>query len=404
MRLMTRVLAKGTSTRTSDEIAAALEDRGARVWAADSQDSVTFSLKCLRRDLPDVFAIFAEVVLDASFPLPEIETERQRLAAEIRMREDRPPSAAIRRLKELVFPQHPYARPLEGTPRTIQNLYQADLVAARAEALKPESMAFSLVGNVALDEARRLVEGAFGHLEPTAAPQATARRTFAGAGGRDEITRRVSQGFVALGVLTCPVAHEDQPALDVCSALLGGGMSSRLFDELRDRRSLGYMVGSSHQNLQESGVFMLYLGTTAGTVRQSIEAHGDPTGLFDRSRLAPAARPASGTPDAYDEHQWAAAMLWREVELLKQEPPSPEDLDRARSYLVGGYLRDHETNSQQAYNLGYWHHVGAGVEHDARHAELLRAVTSRDILRVSNKYLNDPASVLLRPEEDGAQA
>lgn len=398
-RLMSRVLTKGTANRTSDEIAEALEDLGASIGAADTHDYIAVSLRCVRQDFPRVFDLFAEIVLESNFPLEEIQTERARQAAAIRMREDRPPSAALRRLREMLYHPHPYARPLDGTFESLEGLTQRDLFEARNEAFRPENMVVALVGDIPFEEARAMVEARFGGLAPGEAPRATSRRSFGQAGARADVPRRIEQGFVAIGATTCESAHADAPALDVLAALLGGGMSSRLFDELRDRRNLGYMVGAMHQGAAQPGIFAAYLGTTEETVRRSIQSHGDPTGMFDRARLdQPGGLPPSARPDVLDEMQWAAAMLWREVELLKAEPVSPEDLDRAREYLVGAHLRGRETNAQRAHQLAYWEMIGAGAAFDDRYPELIRAVTSRDVLRVANKYLADPTTVILRPE------
>ncbi|MCB2154661.1 insulinase family protein [bacterium] len=360
-RLMMRTLTKGTKNRTSDEIAEELEDLGASLNTSDTYDYVAVSLKCVRSDLDKTLDIFADVIRHPTFPQEELDAEKTRQLAEIRIREDRSPSAVMTRFRGQLFGAYPYGRPLEGQPEIVSALTQRDVGTLHEQVVRPENMVISLVGDVDEEEARMLIDKYFGDMADSGSQRVDARKSFAPSGSRFEFVRDVEQGFVALGHVTCPIDDEDAPTVEVASAVLGRGMSSRLFSELRDRQSLAYMVGASANEMYTAGYFVSYIATSPQTVDKALNG------------------------------------LWEQIELLRYEPVTDEELDRARTYLIGGYLRGHETNSQQAYHLANWQLAGMGVAYDEIYPDRIRAVTSRDVMRVANKYFLDPTVVILRP-------
>ncbi|MBI5154268.1 insulinase family protein [Candidatus Poribacteria bacterium] len=361
-QLMAQLLTKGTARRSSNEIAEALAGMGAEVSASAAQDSVSVSLRCVRSDLEDAMDIYSDVLRNPVFPIEELRTERQRLLAQIRIRDDSSAQAAFKRFRRALFKNHPYGRPVEGEPETVAGLTQADVAEAHSFVFRPDRMIVAIVGDITFEDALELMTKHFGTMMPGGEELVTASKTFSPAGSREEFQRKVEQGFIALGTFAPAVDHADAPAVDVAAALLGQGMSSRLFSELRDKRGLAYSVGATAQNYLHGGFFATYIGTSPATLDQSLDG------------------------------------LWEQVSLLRDEPVRPEELDRAKAYLVGGYLRRHETNAQQAHFLAWWHATGLGIAHDREYPEKLKAVTTRDIMRVANKYFNDPAVVVLRAE------
>ncbi len=361
--LMMRTLSKGTATMSSDEIAQTLEGMGSRLGTSGGHDYVSVSLQCVNQDLTDAMQILGDVIRHPSFPPEEIDTEKKRIFAEIRMREDRTPSAAMKKFRQELFGSSRYGRALEGDFETIGNLTQIDLVESHRLIFRPEHMVIVVVGNVTFDEARDLMAQRFGSMEPTNEPQSAATRAHIANSSLSQILRDVEQSFVTTGVVTCSIDHEDAPSVDVAAAILGRGMSSRLFRELREKKGLAYNVGAFNISYQDAGFLAAYIGTSHGTVCESMKG------------------------------------LWDEMKRMREEPVTEEELDRAKSYLIGGYLRDHEANRQQASHLAYWYITGLGVQYDDLYPERVRAVSSRDIMRIANKYFNDPTTVVVRPDD-----
>lgn len=361
--LMMRLLSKGTKTRTSDEVAQALEGMGARLGTSGGYDYVSASLQCVRGDVDDAVAIFADVVRNPSFPLEEIRTEKARVMAEIRMKDDRSGSAVMKKFREQLFASSAYGRALEGEAATVDTFTQIDMVEAHRAIILPENMVVSVVGNIAFEDALKLVGKHFGTMTGPDLAKVEMQKTFTPKTGMATIVRDVEQSFIAMGAITCPLANEDTPAIDVASAILGEGMSSRLFVELRDKRSLAYSVGAMNASHAGTGYMVTYIGTKPETICDSIKG------------------------------------LWEQVTLLRTEPVGEDELARAKAYIVGGYLREHESNSQQASHMAYWHIMGMGAAYDEAYPDRVRAVTTRDVMRVANKYFLDPTTVLLRPAE-----
>jgi len=361
--LAMRLLSKGTKSRTSDQIAEALEGMGAHMSPSSSHDSVSVSLQCVRGDFSPAMEIVADAWLNPTFPLEEIRTEKKRILAEIRMRDDRPSGAAMKRLRRELFSPSPYGRPVEGEPETVEALTQIDLMEAHGVFARPENMVVAIVGNVSLDEARAEVEKRFGAMKSEPKPAADASKTFSPRASLEQIVRDVEQGFIVSGYVSCNIAHEDAAAVDVLTAILGQGMSSRFFVRLRDEKGLAYSTGCMAGNMRNAGYVAAYIGTQPDRLCESIDG------------------------------------MAKELALIREEPATPDELARAKAYIVGEYLRDHETNGQQASHLAYWQFVGLGAEYDSKYPDAVRAVTTRDVMRVANRYLTDATTVVVRPEQ-----
>lgn len=404
--LMARLLTKGTANRTSDEISEELEGMGADLSASASRDFVGVQLRCALDDLEKALEIYADIIRNPSFPLEEIRTEKARVQAQIRADEDVNARATMKRLRSDLFPAHPYGWPLYGEAETVKSLTQTDLVEAHREVFVPENMIFCVVGDISEEDAVDLFDRAFGDMPKRLLEMATSTKDFDPASSYSEFQRDVEQGCVAMGTIVCPVGHPDSAAIEVATAILGRGMSSRLFHELRDRRGLAYAVGAFCTQHRYGGAFVSYILTSPGNIDRVIgkprqAAPGPPQATISKDAALEAAAPPSlpePPPVQPISRPEFGDALWDHVELLRQEPVPAGELDRAKSYLVGSYLRSHETNLQQSYYLAYWAFYGLGIEFDQMWPDLIRRVTSRDVMRVANKYLLDPNVVVLRPE------
>jgi len=411
--LLARLLSKGTSSRTADELAAGLEDIGARFSASADHDTIQVSIQCVRDDLPRAMELFADMLNSPTFPLDEIRLERDRVRAQIRMRDDRPPSAAMHRLKRVLYGTHPYGRPVEGNADTLDNITQTDLVTLHRDAFRPSKLTFAIVGDIEEEEALDLFEEHFGNIPDRSTQKLSATKTFGYTAAVEEIVRETEGGFIAMGVIACDETDPDGPAVDVATAVLGMGMSSRLFSEFRDRQSLAYMVGAWPDRSLLAGHIVAYIGSSPSVISDDDPELAEKVfTLYGKAMNEEAVegllarlgeyRPEAKIPASRDQIQRArfhviSDRLWAEIDALRSEPVTQEELERAKAYLEGSYLRRHESNSGQAWHLAWWHVAGLGTEYDEEYPKLVRAVTTRDVMRVANKYFVDPAIVILRP-------
>ena len=372
--LMMRLLPKGTKTRTAEAIAARLADLGASLTPAAGYDVCTLSLQCLDEDLDEAFELMADVLLNPVFPAAELRLEREKVLAGIRRTEDQPGAFASREFRRAVYGGHAYGTPLEGTPETLEGITAIDLGAAHREAFVPSNMVVAVVGRVPRERIEALATQHLGALALERKPRYIADKVIAPGGSIREFPRPSQQGFVVIGNLTCPVGDRDQAPLEVAATILGGGMSSRLFAELRDRRGLAYAVGAGAGFQRHQGVFSVYIGTNAETIEKWFPRGGT-------AEINPALRNG----------------LWQEVDILRREPVTEEELERARNYIAGNMLRARERHLAQASALAWMQVSGLGIDHEDRLLAAIRAVTARDVMRVANKYFLDPTVVVVRP-------
>ncbi|MCC5877562.1 MAG: insulinase family protein [Candidatus Sumerlaeia bacterium] len=372
--LLMRTLLKGTRNRDADTISEELARLGASISPRAGHDFSSVSLRCVVDDLPEAMDLLADVLLNPTFPNDQVDLEREKLLASIRMSEDQLASFAWKRFEQAIYGGHPYGTPIDGHPETLAALTPIEIGTTHRDFFVPSSMILSVVGNIDSGELRRLVETHLGQVTLDRRQRYLVDKVVAPSGGITEYTRDSNQGFVVLGHLVCPLGHPDRPAIDVASTILGSGMSSRLFADLRDRKGLAYSVGSVASFLQNQGYLAVYIGTNAETINRW---------------FPPAAGGAQISATSND--------LWEHLLALRNEPVTAEELERAKNYIAGSYLRAHETNLQQAAYLGFWEIAGLGLDYDERYIDQIRAVTARDIMRVANKYFLDPTVVVVRP-------
>jgi predicted Zn-dependent peptidase len=359
--MMMRVITKGTERRTSDQIAEELGQLGASLSPSAGQDHSRVTLQCVNEDLAEAVDLLADVLLNPTFPPDQVELERKKVLAGIRMSDDQTSAVTMKKFRQQVFGGHPYGRPLEGYPETVNNLQTRDLYERHRADFVPSAMTIAVVGAVAFEELLPLIEKHLGAPGPRREERYEVDKVVTPGGSRIEIVKDSQQAFIVLGHMTCPWGHEDLPAVEVAADVLGGGMSSRLFTILRDQQGLAYAIGAGNTSYRTQGLFTTYIGTGG----QNIEK--------------------------------AEKGLWEQVRRLREEPILEDELQRAKNYIGGEYLRAHERNMARAGYLAYWHTTGKGVEYDKQYLDDINAVTIRDVMRVANKYFLEPTTVVLRP-------
>ena len=359
--LMMRLLPKGTTSRSADQVSDQLGLLGASLAPSAGRDFCKVSLQCVNEDFPQAMELMADVVFHPTFPAPEIDLEKKKVLAQIRMGDDLNHVVATKRFMKELFGSHPYGFPLEGEKETVESIQPGDILRLHGETFAPSAMVLCVVGGIDEAAAQAVVEKVFGGTRLEKRPAYAVNKIIAPGGSRTEIARKAEQAFIVLGHLTCPTGDADEPAVEVATNILGTGMSSRLFVELRDKQGLAYSVGASATFLKNQGYFLAHIGTAPKNVEKASEG------------------------------------LWAQIDRLRTEPVGEEELQRAKNYIAGQYLRSHERNMQQASYLGYWFVTGREPDFDARYLDGINAVTSRDVMRVANKYFLEPSVVIVRP-------
>jgi predicted Zn-dependent peptidase len=314
---------KGTATRSARQIAEAIEDVGGYINAWTSRETTAYYARVLSADVPLALDVIADIVLNPAFDPAEIETERHVILQEIGQVLDTPDDIIFDWLQEAAFPDQPMGRSILGSAERVAAFAAPDFRRFTAAHYGPAQMILSAAGAVDHD---RLVEQAtalFGGLAPRAAPAAAPAR-FAG-GERREI-KPLEQVHVALAFEAPswrdPAVHTAQ----VWSTAMGGGMSSRLFQRIREERGLCYSIFTQAQAHEDTGLVTLYAGTGEREVRALVD--------LTVEELRRAADDLSEPEVARARAQLRASLL------MGQESPSQRAERAARLLAIWGRVPD----------------------------------------------------------------
>jgi predicted Zn-dependent peptidase len=311
---MEHMVFKGTERRSAEAIAREMDSVGGMLDAFTSKEQICFNAKVLDEHLPIAFDVIADLVLRPKFDSEDVRKERQVVLEEIKMDLDNPEYLLHEIFTRGFWPEHPLGRPILGTPETVRQ-FNRDALRKRFERwFAPDRLVLSAAGNVGHDKVLALVEREFGGLKPAgeledhAAPSTNAPIHL-------EAKRDLEQVHVCMGVPSVPLAHERRFAVAVMNNLLGGGMSSRLFQNIREKQGLAYAVFSELTPYSDAGMMTVYAGTAKETVGQVID------------------------------------LVIKEFRDLKEALVSEEELLRAKNHLKGSLMLSLESTSARMSNL-----------------------------------------------------
>ncbi|MFP7833693.1 M16 family metallopeptidase [Marisediminicola sp. LYQ134] len=261
------LLFKGTTSRSALDIAVSFDAVGGEHNAMTGKEYTCYYAKVQDRDLPMAVEVIGDMLTSSVLDRDEFETERGVILEELAMADDDPADVASERLFEAVFGEHPLGRPIGGTPDTIEEATRDAVWEHYRANYRAEDLVITVAGAVDHDELVRGVESALTSagwsLTLEAAP---VERRAAGAERVERgsplviVDRPVEQANVLFGVVGLPSAHPDRSTMAVLNSAFGGGMSSRLFQEVREKRGLAYSVYSFSPSYSDTGLFGIYAG------------------------------------------------------------------------------------------------------------------------------------------------
>lgn len=268
------LLFKGTKTRSALEISASIEAVGGDLNAFTTKEYTCFYARVLDTDLPLAVAVVSDVVTDALILAADVEAERGVILEEIAMHDDDPSDIVHDEFAAALLGDTPLGRPILGTVETIEAIPRAAINRFYRSRYRPERMVVAAAGN--LDHATVVahVRKAFAHVLDSSIDVAPTRRK-----GRPRahessvrvVERATEQAHLVLGVPGFTRSDDRRYALAVLTTAFGGGMSSRLFQEIREKRGLAYSVYAYSQGFSDDGMFGLYVGCLPGKVHRVLE-------------------------------------------------------------------------------------------------------------------------------------
>jgi predicted Zn-dependent peptidase len=261
---------KGTRRRSALDIAVESDRQGGNLNASTSQESTCVYTRVLDEQIGEAIDLIADMLSDAAFAPGEIERERSVILEEIKMVEDTPDELVQDIFAEHYWPDQPFGRPISGTAATVARMTRDQLAAFYRERYRPEEMIFAAAGNLDHDEVVRLVDACLGRLAPAPTRAAVAPPAAAPAfvlrqkGG-------LEQAHLIIGS-PCPAATSpDRYAANLMTAILGDGMSSRLFQRIREERGLVYGIFSTVEAFVDTGVHTISAGASPEHIPEVVD-------------------------------------------------------------------------------------------------------------------------------------
>jgi len=252
------MLFKGTEARSAKDIVLDIESVGGHMNAYTTRDNTTFYARVLKNDLERALDVLSDIVLHSVCDPKEIEREKDVILQEIGQALDTPDDVVFDHLQAVAYGDQPLARPILGEAEGIRAFTQEDLLGYLRGNYVGNNIVVSAVGNLDHESLVKMVEAKFGTL-PTGTKQSAGKAIYCG--GRKEEKRDLEQVHVTAAWPGCSYHDDGYYALQVYSTILGGGMSSRLFQEVREARGLAYSVYSFCSNHEDTGLFGIYAGT-----------------------------------------------------------------------------------------------------------------------------------------------
>jgi zinc protease len=356
---LARLLTRGTRSRSADQLALEEESMAGALSGYSGRNSVGAKAEFMSRFFPQAMELLSDVLLNPAFDPDEMEKERDLLLAAVRREKDQPTRLAFQIFRQTLFGKHPYGFRQSGTEQSLKALTRKDIQAFYERVILPDNGVVAIVGDVTIEEARQWTRRYLGGWAGSAFRMPTIPQEPPLLEPR--IVRRASpkqQVHILLGFPGTKIGAPDQYPLEILDTVLSG-QGGRLFRELRDREGLAYSVTSFSQVGLDPGYFGTYIGTAPRNLDRAVEG------------------------------------LKRELKRVTQEEIRPEELDRAKQYIVGRYEIGLQTHAAQALTMALDERYGLGFDYGSRYIRRIQDVTREDVLRAARKYIHSDRYVLV---------
>src|SRR5712672_2232037 len=343
------MLFKGTKHRTAEEIARQVDSIGGNMDAFTAKECVCFSAKVLDEHMPIAMDILSDLVLNPVFDAQDIGRERGVILEEIKMDEDNPDYLVHEIFTQNFWKDHPLGKPILGTKETVKKFEREAVLDTYSHRFAPGNIIVAAAGHLDHDQFVDLVVKHFEHLKPakngfhSAEPKIVPRIVL-----RNK--KALEQVQLCMGVPAYPIAHEKRHAGYILNTLLGGGMSSRLFQNIRERQGLAYSIYSDLNPYRDTGALTVYAGTSRESAVKVVRS------------------------------------VVNEFRKLKSEPVPADELRRSKDQLKGSLMLSLESSTARMSNLArqemYYDHF-YGLD---ELIERIEAVTVEDLTQTAEQF------------------
>jgi len=260
------MLFKGTASRSATDISREIDALGGEMNAFTTRETTTFYVKVLDQHLSQALDLLSDLFLHSRLNQKEIEKEKQVVLEEIRMVQDDPEDLVQELHTKLVMGTHPLSRPILGKASTIGHICRQDLLAYIAQHYRPENIVVAVAGNFDQRMLEKMMTRLFGGYQASTAPISGTRRPAELHGGVTMKQKPLEQVHLCVGLEGIAAGHQDRYVIYALNSVLGGSVSSRLFQEVREKRGLSYSIYSFLSGYSDTGTVTVYAGTRAEEV------------------------------------------------------------------------------------------------------------------------------------------
>jgi predicted Zn-dependent peptidase len=340
---------KGTKHRTAEEIARQVDSIGGNMDAFTAKECTCFNVKVLDEHLPIALDVLSDLVLHPVFDASDIVRERGVILEEIKMDEDNPDYLVHEIFTQNFWKDHPLGKPILGTKETVKRFERQAVLDAYGHRFAPGNIIVSAAGNLDHDRFVELVAKHFEHMKPSkngfhsSAPKIVSRIIL-----RNK--KALEQVQLCIGVPSHPIAHEKRHAGYILNTLLGGGMSSRLFQNIRERQGLAYSIYSDLNPYRDTGCLAVYAGTSRESATKVVQS------------------------------------VVSEFRKLKAEAVPEEELRRAKDQLKGSLMLSLESSTARMSNLARQEMYFDRFYDLDELIEKIEAVTAEDLQNLANEF------------------
>jgi len=358
--LTAKGLLLGTVKRGEKAINEELDFMGASLNSSPGRDYATLNLRVLKKDLEKGLDLFMEVLTHPTCPQEEVKREVQKTLAAIQAAEDQPEDVAEKAFQENLFQSGPYRYPVEGNKKSLPSMTRENLDRFYKKYYHPNQSILAVVGDITPEEVKTKLLPRLEKWPQGKISDAPIQNIFAPGPKTVKIDRSLTQANIILGQAGVSRDNPDFYALTVMNYILGGGgFSSRLVEEIRNKRGLAYSVASFFDAGKSPGSFQIVLQTQNPSAREAI------------------------------------SLAREQVERIRKEFVSEKELEGAKKYLVGSFPLRLDTQGKLTHFLIQVEYYGLGMDYAVRYPGLIKAITREEILRVAQKYLRPDNDILI---------
>jgi predicted Zn-dependent peptidase len=342
---------KGTKKRTAFDIASEFDAVGGRMNASTGKELTTYYAVTLDKHMDVAVDVLSDIFLNSIYDQKEMELEKGVIVEEIKMYEDTPDELIHDFFTEVIYHGHPLGRPTIGSEKSVRSITRDNMIDYTKELYTPDNTIIALAGNVEHEYACKLIEPAFSVMRGKLPPRKKHEPTIMKA--EKFRHKKTEQVHMCLGTNGPSQVDEDRYAFSILDTVLGGSMSSRLFQEIREKRGMAYAIYSYNGALKDCGLYVVYAGTSKENFPKVVD------------------------------------LTIAEFNKVKKNGITKAEMERSKEHLKGSLVLGLEsTSSRMGYLARCLFYYGKIITIDEIFDKVDK-ITHDDIIRVANKYIKD---------------